>query len=110
MLPAASENFEEKNCNNPLDSVDKSFMPRKPTGMPLRGKMNLTIHPEIRAYADELAAKRRRSISQLFEDLIEAEWIRLHQPPPVSYQHPYPPAYQHPNPYYAPIPPQGHSA
>lgn len=71
-------------------------MPRRPTGRPLRGKLNLTIHPEIRAYADELAIKRRRSVSQLFEDLIEAEWMRnqpaaqqapQYQPvPPQSYQ------------------------
>jgi hypothetical protein len=52
-------------------------MPRKADpNRQLRGKMNLTIHPEIRAFADQLAFKRRRSISQLFEDLIEAEWMR----------------------------------
>ena len=60
-------------------------MPRKPTGLPLRGKLNLTIHPDIRAYADELALKRRRSISQLFEELIEAEWMRQHQQPAIAY-------------------------
>ena len=42
----------------------------------LRGKLNLTIHPEIREFAQHLATRRRRSISQLFEDLVEAEWIR----------------------------------
>ncbi len=42
----------------------------------LRGKLNLTIHPEIREFAQHLALRRRRSISQLFEDLVEAEWIR----------------------------------
>lgn len=47
----------------------------------LRGKLNLTIHPEIRTYADELALKKRRSVSQLFEDLIEAEWLRMQAPP-----------------------------
>jgi hypothetical protein len=53
-------------------------MPRKADpNRKLRGKMNLTIHPEIRTFADELAHKRRRSISQLFEDLIEAEWMRV---------------------------------
>ena len=62
-------------------------MPRRPTGRPLRGKLNLTIHPEIRAFADELAAKRRRSVSQLFEDLIEAEWHRKQgAPAPQQYQ------------------------
>ena len=39
----------------------------------LRGKLNLTIHPEIRDFAEQLAFKRRRSVSQLFEDLVEAE-------------------------------------
>jgi hypothetical protein len=61
-------------------------MPRKADpNRQLRGKMNLTIHPEIRAFADELALKRRRSISQLFEDLVEAEWARVqagHAPTP----------------------------
>ncbi len=42
----------------------------------LRGKLNLTIHPEIRDFAEQLAFKRRRSVSQLFEDLVEAEWFR----------------------------------
>lgn len=42
----------------------------------LRGKLNLTIHPEIREFAQHLATRRRRSISQLFEDLVEAEWMR----------------------------------
>ena len=44
--------------------------------MQMRKKLNLTIHPDIRTYAEALAKKRRRSISQLFEDLVEAEWIR----------------------------------
>lgn len=90
--------------------------------------MNLTIHPEIRAFADQLALKRRRSISQLFEDLIEAEWMRFQTagagtapqpplptpppPPPAAYpQVPYyyPPQYvpaAHPAPQ-QPQPPQG---
>lgn len=42
----------------------------------LRGKLNLTIHPEIRDFAEQLALKRRRSVSQLFEDLVESEWFR----------------------------------
>lgn len=50
----------------------------------LRGKLNLTIHPEIRTYADELALKKRRSVSQLFEDLIEAEWLRMQAPPQAA--------------------------
>jgi hypothetical protein len=84
-------------------------MPRKPSGLPLRGKLNLTIHPEIRAYADELSVKRRRSISQLVEDLIEAEWMRQHQQPPAGYVLPqhgmYPQGYAAPQPgavYYPP--------
>ena len=44
--------------------------------MQLRKKLNLTIHPDIRTYAEALAKKRRRSISQLFEDLVEAEWVQ----------------------------------
>jgi hypothetical protein len=80
-------------------------MPRKADpNRQLRGKMNLTIHPEIRAFADQLALKRRRSISQLFEDLIEAEWLRLQ--PPTSAPVPAPPAAQSPMypqpPYYYP--------
>ncbi|MEI6338806.1 MAG: hypothetical protein WCQ57_09525, partial [Verrucomicrobiota bacterium] len=44
--------------------------------MQMRKKLNLTIHPDIRTYAEALAKKRRRSISQLFEDLVEAEWVQ----------------------------------
>ena len=40
--------------------------PRKP----LRGKLNLTIHPEIKDFALVLANARRHTISQLFEDLV----------------------------------------
>lgn len=53
-----------------------TLMNKKSGNKTLRGKLNLTIHPEIREFAEHLATKRRRSISQLFEDLIEAEWIR----------------------------------
>ncbi len=89
--------------------------------------MNLTIHPEIRAFADQLAFKRRRSISQLFEDLIEAEWMRFQTagaapapqatpptppPPPAAYPQPpyyYPPQYIPATPPapHQPQPPQG---
>lgn len=59
-------------------------MPRKPDpNRKLRLKLNLTIHPEIRAFADELSLKRRRSISQLFEDLVEDEWKRASAAQPV---------------------------
>jgi thymidylate synthase ThyX len=44
----------------------------------MRQRLNLTIHPEIRAYAEAMAEKRRRSISQIFEELVEAEWERRH--------------------------------
>jgi hypothetical protein len=67
----------------------------------IRGKLNLTIHPEIREWAEAL--KRRRSVSQLFEDLVEAEWKRQHAatqnpPPPAPVPQPhatsfYPPPY-----------------
>jgi hypothetical protein len=63
-------------------------MGRKPKSPDqIRGKLNLTIRPEIREWADAL--KRRRSISQLFEDLVEAEWNRQYaamQNPPQSLQ------------------------
>ena len=81
-------------------------MSRTISNKQLRGKLNLTIHPEIRAYAEELSALRRRSISQLFEDLVDAEWMRLQamrspqymapqqpQPASPSYRQPYPPQY-----------------
>lgn len=66
--------------------------------------MNLTIHPEIREWAQVLM--RRRSMSQLFEDLVEAEWNRYQtasQNPPQSLQ-PVPqqpaPYFHQPSPYY----------
>lgn len=77
----------------------------------LRGKLNLTIHPEIRNYADELSRKRRRSVSQLFEDLIEAEWQRqqVPQPKPASAPAPAQQYYMPQQPYYQPAqPPQPH--
>jgi hypothetical protein len=72
----------------------------------LRVKLNLTIHPEVREWTDVL--KRRRSISLLFEDLMEAEWNRQHsaapnppQPAPAPEQQPQPTPYFHqPSPYY----------
>lgn len=97
-------------------------MPRKADpNRKLRGKMNLTIHPEIRAFADELAFRRRRSVSQLFEDLVEAEWMRYQAagsapapqpaaPPPVVAQPVYPPQPYYYPPQYVPAvpqPPQG---
>jgi hypothetical protein len=38
-----------------------------------KGRLNLTIREEFKRMAAELAKKRRRSISALFEDLIETE-------------------------------------
>jgi hypothetical protein len=46
----------------------------------MKKKLNLTIDPDIRAAAEAMATRRRRSLSQLFEDLIEAEWDRK---PPI---------------------------
>jgi hypothetical protein len=91
-------------------------MPRtKKTKDQLREKLNLTIHPEIRAWADAISIKRRRSVSQLFEELVEAEWLRYQ----AAIQNPTPPApvpqssatpfYPPPYPYYQyaqPQPPQ----
>jgi hypothetical protein len=72
----------------------------------MRGKLNLTIHPEIREWAEAL--KRRRSISLLFEDLVEAEWKIQQsaaqnplQPAPAPVPQPQPAPYFHqPSPYY----------
>ena len=81
-------------------------MKTKKLRRPTRSKLNLTIHPDIREFATEIANKRRRSVAQLFEDLVEAEWNRvngilpaypmptytplqqLYQPSPVYYQTP----------------------
>ena len=41
-------------------------------------KLNLTIHPDVREWAHQLA--RRRTLSQLFEDLVEAEWSSRQAP------------------------------
>ena len=77
-------------------------MPRKVNpNRQLRGKLNLTIHPEIRAFAEQIALKRRRSISQLVEDLVEAEWLRLQNPPQQ-------PQYYAPQPHYYPPAPAQH--
>ena len=78
--------------------------PRKP----LRGKLNLTIHPEIKDFALVLANARRHTISQLFEDLVEAEWNRIHgivpvYPPPRTFA--VAPVAHHAAPTYAPQPP-----
>ena len=66
-----------------------------------RVKLNMTIHPDIRAWADEISLKRRRSVSQLFEDLVELEWMRQNpasalSPVQSSPQHQ---AYYQPQPY-----------
>jgi hypothetical protein len=81
-------------------------MKQKRLRRPPRSKLNLTIHPEIKAFAVEISNKRRRSLAQLFEDLVEAEWNRvngiqpsypsptytplqqLYQPKPGNYQAP----------------------
>jgi hypothetical protein len=62
----------------------------KPRRKPVRGKLNLTIHPEIKEFAVILANARRDTVSQLFEDLVEAEWNRVHgivptYPPPRAF-------------------------
>ncbi len=66
-----------------------------------RVKINLTIHPDLRQWADEISLKRRRSISQLFEDLVEMEWHRQQAAPsPTPLQHPHQQqAYHAPQPY-----------
>jgi hypothetical protein len=52
-------------------------MKQKRLRRPPRSKLNLTIHPEIKDFALEISNKRRRSLAQLFEDLVEAEWNRV---------------------------------
>jgi hypothetical protein len=53
-------------------------MPRKKKPEDQRHvKLNLTIHPEIREWADSISGRRRRSISHVFEELVEAEWHRF---------------------------------
>jgi hypothetical protein len=42
-----------------------------------RVNLTLTIHPEIREWADSINGRRRRSIPHVFEELIEAEWQRF---------------------------------
>jgi len=84
---------------------------RKPKPLDqIRQKLNLTVHPDIREWADAISHMRRRSVSQLFEDLVEAEWLRQHaaiqNPPPPApvpqppatpfYPPPYPYHYAHP--------------
>ena len=62
-----------------------------------RVKLNLTIHPDLRQWADEISMKRRRSISQLFEDLVEMEWHRQQgAPSPAPLQPPHQQQVYHP--------------
>ena len=66
-----------------------------------RVKLNMTIHPDIRAWADEISLKRRRSVSQLFEDLVELEWMRQNHAsaPSLVQLSPQQQAYYQPQPY-----------
>jgi hypothetical protein len=71
----------------------------------LREKLNLTMHPEVRDWAEELCFRGRRSLSRLFEDLVEAEWQRMKNPPPPApapapaAPQAQPPFYYYPQPY-----------
>lgn len=87
---------------NPTNSKMRTKKPENA----LRGKLNLTMHPEVREWADIIAFKRRRSISQLFEDLVEAEWHRQKQPQPSPAPIP-PAAPQYGQPTYMPLQPLG---
>jgi len=90
-------------------------MPRKKKPADQRRiKLNLTIHPEIREWADSISGRRRRSISQIFEELVEAEWQRFQAlgqvaqsgvPPQSIPQAPIPAMPQQP-PYFYPPQPQ----
>jgi len=68
----------------------------------LREKLNLTMHPEVRDWAEELCFRGRRSLSRLFEDLVEAEWQRMKNPPPAPAPAPAAPQAQPPFYYYPP--------
>jgi hypothetical protein len=90
-------------------------MPRKKKPADQRRiKLNLTIHPEIREWADSISGRRRRSISHVFEELVEAEWQRFQalghvaQPgvPPQSIPQAPIPAMPQQQPYF--YPPQPH--
>ena len=48
--------------------------------MPKKARLNLTVIPDFKRKANKLARERRRSISALFEDLIEEEWQRAGKP------------------------------
>jgi hypothetical protein len=58
-------------------ATENHSMKQKRLRRPPRSKLNLTIHPEIKDFALEISNKRRRSLAQLFEDLVEAEWNRV---------------------------------
>ncbi|MEY2500564.1 MAG: hypothetical protein QOI07_898 [Verrucomicrobiota bacterium] len=44
--------------------------------MSQKERLNLTVRDDFKSKASKLADKRRRSISALFEDLIDEEWNR----------------------------------
>ena len=44
--------------------------------MPKKARLNLTVIPDFKRKANKLARERRRSVSALFEDLIDEEWQR----------------------------------
>jgi hypothetical protein len=82
-------------------------MPRKKKPEEQRRiKLNLTIHPEIRDWANAISQRRRRSLSQIFEELVEAEWQRWQIPPqslaqaPTSSMPQQQPYFYPPQPYY----------
>lgn len=43
-------------------------------------RLNLTVRDDFKTKAAKLADQRRRSISALFEDLIDEEWERAEMP------------------------------
>ena len=56
-----------------------------------KGKLNLTIDAQSRKLAEQLAAENKRSLSNLFEILIEQEWKRsgrVQEQPPIKYGQP----------------------
>jgi hypothetical protein len=49
----------------------------KPLPRMAKERLDLTVQPKFKKLARQLAKKRRRSISALFEDLVEEEIIRV---------------------------------
>jgi hypothetical protein len=63
---------QEKSCKSLLYA-------HRIRGMSEKERLNLTVRDDFKRKAAELASKRRRSVSGLFEDLVEQEWSRIRE-------------------------------